>query len=158
MIYNSSGSSLPCKKGNILHMKAPNTKSLFSVPTSVKGMQRTPKNRSEMAKLSRNTLVIVRIRLFCTSVKITSEFPMTARRKMTAYNGICTLLIADQLAELAFPGVVDATNRVATVVVVVEPPISTVPSPESAAAVIARKRLIVTLCANEAAEEEEEDN
>lgn len=140
-----------------MHMKAPNTKSLFSVPTSVKGMQRTPKNRSEMAKLSRNTLVIVRIRLFCTSVKITSEFPMTARRKMTAYNGICTLLIADQLAELAFPGVVDATNRVATVVVV-EPPISTVPSPESAAAVIARKRLIVTLCANEAAEDGEEDN
>lgn len=138
-------------------MKAPNTKSLFSVPTSVKGMQRTPKNRSEMAKLSRNTLVIVRIRLFCTRVRITSEFPMTARRKMTAYNGICTLLIADQLAELAFPGVVAATNRVATVVVV-EPPISTVPSPESAAAVIARKRLIVTLCANEAAEDGEEDN
>lgn len=139
-------------------MKAPNTKSLFSVPTSVKGMQRTPKNRSEMAKLSRNTLVIVRIRLFCTRVRITSEFPMTARRKMTAYNGICTLLIADQLAELAFTAVVDATNRVATVVVVVEPPISTVPSPESAAAVIARKRLIVTLCANEAAEDGEEDN
>lgn len=79
-------------------MNSPKTKSLFRVPTNVNGMQRTPRKRSEMAKLRRNTFVIVRILLFCTSVRITSELPITASRKMTAYNGICTLPWASQLA------------------------------------------------------------
>lgn len=63
-------------------------------------MQRTPTNRSDMARFSRNTFVMVRIRLFCTSVRITNEFPITARKKIIAYNGICTFPVASQLAML----------------------------------------------------------
>lgn len=134
-------------------MNSPKTKSRLSVPTSVKGMQRTPRNRSEMARFSRNTFVIVRIRLFCTSVRMTSEFPITANRKITAYSGICTLPMASQLAVLLPVEVV-----VNVVVAAVDPPPIKIEEDEdeevaewrsAASAVIARIMLIDTLCANE---------
>lgn len=79
---------LPCKYGNSLHMSSPNTKSRNNVPISVNGMHSTPSKMSDTAKFSRNTFVIVRIRRFCISVKITSELPTMANNRMVAYSGI----------------------------------------------------------------------
>lgn len=114
------------------------------MPTSVNGMQRTPRNRSDMARFSRNTFVIVRILLFCTSVRITSEFPITASRKITAYIGICTLPIRPKLVV------------VGTGVAIVDPILLLMITEEeeeeedvSTSAVIARIILMDTLCANE---------
>lgn len=63
-------------------------KSLSSVPTRVKGIHRTPSRRSDTARLSRNTFVIVLILWLWTSVSITRELPATASRKIVAYSGI----------------------------------------------------------------------
>jgi hypothetical protein len=79
---------LPCKYGSNLHIISPNTKSLKIAPTRVNGMQNTPKNKSETAKFNKNKLVIVRIRLFCTRVNITREFPITANKNITEYIGM----------------------------------------------------------------------
>lgn len=116
-------------------------------------MQRTPRNRSDMARFSRNTFVIVRILLFCTSVRITSEFPITASRKIIAYIGICTLPISPKLVV------------VATGVAIVDPILLLMITEEaeedddegaaavSTSAVIARIILMDTLCANESRED-----
>lgn len=74
-----------------LQRTAPNTKSLRRAPIRVKGMQKTPSRRSDTDRLSRNTLVIVRMRWFCTRVKITSTLPTTANKNIREYRGICTL-------------------------------------------------------------------
>lgn len=54
----------------------------------VNGIHKTPNKMSETAKFNKNTLVIVRIRLFCTSVKMTSALPVTANNKIVVYSGI----------------------------------------------------------------------
>ena len=95
---------LPCRKGMSLQKTWPKIKSRSRAPTSVNGMQNTPSDRSEMAKLScaekirkviksagkyqrqgltRNKLVTVRMREFCTSVKMTRTLPVMPSRKMT---------------------------------------------------------------------------
>ncbi len=51
----------------------------------VKGMQKTPSSKSEMARLSRNRLVTVRIRVFCRIVRITRTLPVMPNRKMMLY-------------------------------------------------------------------------
>lgn len=51
----------------------------------VKGMQKTPSSKSEMARLSRNMLVTVRIRVFCRIVRITRTLPVMPNRKMMLY-------------------------------------------------------------------------
>lgn len=76
--------SLPCRYGRSLHMTSPNTKSRNNVPINVNGIHNTPSNMSDMAKFSRNTLVMVRIRRFCISVNITKELPMIANNRMVA--------------------------------------------------------------------------
>lgn len=63
-------------------------KSLSSHPTSVNGIQNTPRNKSLIAKLSKNKFVIVLIRRLCMSVKMTNKFPITARRNITEYKNI----------------------------------------------------------------------
>lgn len=63
-------------------MSSPKMNSLRSTPTSVKGMQKTPSSRSLTARLSRNTLVTVRILLFTAKVMMTRPFPATARRRI----------------------------------------------------------------------------
>lgn len=73
---------LPCRYGRSLHISSPNTKSRSSVPINVMGMHRTPNKISEMAKFSRNTLVMVRIRRFWISVRITNAFPIMANNRM----------------------------------------------------------------------------
>ncbi len=65
-----------------LQKTSPKMKSLSSWPMSVNGMQKTPSSRSEMAKLSRNMLVTVRIRVFCRMVRITRTLPVMPSRKM----------------------------------------------------------------------------
>lgn len=55
----------------------------------VNGIHRTPSNMSDTAKFNKNTLVIVRIRRFCTSVNITSALPVTANNRIVVYSGIC---------------------------------------------------------------------
>lgn len=77
--------NLPCKYGSSLHIISPNMKLRKIVPTNVNGIQNTPKNKSDTARLSKNRLVVVRIRLFCTSVRITREFPTVANRNMIQY-------------------------------------------------------------------------
>lgn len=78
----------PCKYGRSLHIKPPNTKSLSSVPMSVNGIHKTPSKISDTAKFNKNTLVIVRIRRFWTSVNMTSALPVTANNKIVVYSGI----------------------------------------------------------------------
>lgn len=84
-----------------LHMAAPSTKFLRMLPTSVVGMQNTPRSKSLTARFSKNTLVTVLILLRCTNVRITSEFPTTAHTKMTAYskilNAVSKLMPGQQL-------------------------------------------------------------
>lgn len=87
---------LPCKYGMNLHMSSPNTKSRSSVPTSVKGIQKTPNRISETAKFNKNTFVMVRIRRFWTNVIMTSAFPTIANNKMVAYKGICNRPLDNQ--------------------------------------------------------------
>lgn len=81
---------LPCRYGKNLHIISPNTKSLNNEPINVNGIHSTPNKISDTAKFSKNTLVIVRIRRFCTNVSMTSPFPITASNKIVAYNGIWT--------------------------------------------------------------------
>lgn len=81
---------LPCRYGKNLHIISPNTKSLSNEPINVNGMHSTPSKISENAKFRRNTLVMVRIRRFCTNVRMTSPLPITASNRMVAYNGIWT--------------------------------------------------------------------
>lgn len=81
---------LPWKYGNTMHIISPNTKSRSNEPINVNGIQSTPNNISDTAKFSRNKLVMVRIRRFCTSVNMTRPLPITANSKMMEYNGICT--------------------------------------------------------------------
>lgn len=88
--------NLPWRKGTNLHMISPNTKSRRSVPTNVNGIQKTPNKISETAKFNKNTFVIVRIRRFCTNVKITSPFPTTANNSIIAYNGISSRPLDNQ--------------------------------------------------------------
>lgn len=45
---------------------------------------------SDTAKFSKNTLVMVRIRRFCTNVIITKKLPTIASKRIVAYKGICT--------------------------------------------------------------------
>ena len=66
-------------------MTLPKMKACIIMGTSVKGMQKTASSRSLTAKFSRYILVMVRIFLCLTSVRITRQFPTTDRRKMTAY-------------------------------------------------------------------------
>ena len=61
---------------------SPKMKSLSSWPMSVNGMQNTPSSKSEMARLSRNMLVTVRILEFCRMVRITRTLPVIPNRKM----------------------------------------------------------------------------
>jgi hypothetical protein len=63
-------------------------KSLSSHPTSVNGIQNTPRNKSLIAKLSKNKFVIVLIRRLWISVIMTNIFPITARRNITEYKNI----------------------------------------------------------------------
>lgn len=78
----------PCMNGNTLHMTTPNMKSRSNAPTSVNGMHSTPSRMSDTAKFSRNTFVMVRIRLCCTSVMMTRILPTMASNRIVAYNGI----------------------------------------------------------------------
>lgn len=78
----------PCKYGKSLHITSPNIKSRSSVPTSVNGMQNTPKNKSDTARFSRNKLVIVLILRLWISVNITKRFPITASKNITEYKNI----------------------------------------------------------------------
>lgn len=64
-------------------------KSRSNVPTRVIGMHNTPNSTSDMAKLSRKTLVMVRIRRFWINVKMTSVLPTMANNKIVAYKIIC---------------------------------------------------------------------
>lgn len=89
-MYNIIKSILPCKYGKNLHIISPNTKSRNNEPINVNGMHKTPNKISETAKFNRNTLVMVRIRRFCTNVNITKPLPITANNKIVAYSGICT--------------------------------------------------------------------
>lgn len=82
---------LPCKYGKHLHIISPKTKSLSNVPINVNGIHNTPSNISDTAKFNKNTFVIVRIRRFCTNVIITRALPITANKRIVAYNGICIL-------------------------------------------------------------------
>lgn len=79
---------IPCKYGNSLHINSPNTKSLSNVPISVNGMHRTPSKISEMARLSRNTFVMFRMRRFWINVRMTRELPTMASSRMVAYSDI----------------------------------------------------------------------
>lgn len=81
---------IPCKYGKNLHIISPNTKSRSKAPISVNGIQSTPSSMSDTAKFSKNTLVMVRIRRFCTNVMITKKLPTIANKRIVAYKGICT--------------------------------------------------------------------
>lgn len=86
---SKSGRYLPCKYLIITHIVAPKMKFLSIIGTKVKGIQKTANRRSLIDKLSRNTFVTVRIRLFCMMVMMTKKLPTTARRKIKQYKGIC---------------------------------------------------------------------
>lgn len=77
---------LPWKNEINLQKTSPKMKSRKSCPISVKGMQNTPRSRSEMARLSRNMLVTVRIREFWRIVKMTSTLPVIPNRKMMLHS------------------------------------------------------------------------
>jgi uncharacterized radical SAM superfamily protein len=69
----------------VMHINGPNIKFFIIIGTRVKGIQKTARRRSLIAKFNRNTLVTVLILLFCTNVKITRPFPITARMKIVLY-------------------------------------------------------------------------
>lgn len=69
------------------HIVAPNMKFFSITGMIVNGMQNTANNRSLIDKFNRNTLVTVRIRLFCINVIITSKLPATERINMRQYSG-----------------------------------------------------------------------
>ena len=69
-------------------MTLPKMKFLMSVGISVNGIQNTASNKSLTDRFSRNTLVIVRMRRFCTRVRITSAFPPIDNTKITEYSTI----------------------------------------------------------------------
>ena len=77
----------PWKKEMSLQKTSPKMKSLSNWPMRVNGMQKTPSRRSEMAKLSRNMLVTVLIRVFCRIVRITRTLPVMPSRKMMLPEG-----------------------------------------------------------------------
>lgn len=60
------------------------------------GIQNTPNKMSETAKFNRNTLVMVRIRRFCTNVNMTSVLPTRVNNKIVAYNGIWMRALENQ--------------------------------------------------------------
>ena len=106
------GLCLPWRKGIRRQKRAPKTKSRSSAPTNVKGfvkkntflfkhdervnknwnwsttltMQKTPRRRSEMAKLSRKRLVTVLNREFWRIVRITRPFPVIPSKNITLRN------------------------------------------------------------------------
>lgn len=63
-------------------------KSLSNIPINVNGIQNIPNNKSEIAKLSKNTFVIVLIRRLWINVNITNKFPITASRNIIEYSNI----------------------------------------------------------------------
>lgn len=73
---------------------------------------------SETAKFNRNTLVMVRIRRFCTNVIITNEFPTIANNRIVAYNGICKRPLDSQSIHDVVTAGTLCTAIVVTVVVV----------------------------------------
>lgn len=81
---------LPCRYLMQIHMNFPNMKFCRIKGIVLKGIHNMAINKSLIARLSKNTLVTVLIRLFCTSVIITKMFPTTERKNIRKYRGIRT--------------------------------------------------------------------
>jgi hypothetical protein len=86
--YIANINILPCKYLTQIHMNFPNMKFCRIKGIVLKGIHNIAINKSLIARLSKNTLVTVLIRLFWTSVSITRMFPTTERKNIREYKGI----------------------------------------------------------------------
>ena len=82
------------------HITGPNTKFLNAIGIMVNGIHKTANSKSLMDKFSKNTLVTVRIRLFCIKVIITRTLPKTDNRNINEYKGNVTINSAGNIGEL----------------------------------------------------------